>query len=147
VLNGVEPGDAVCLSTPDNPQFLFDFFKSLDYMHGDVPRIIKAAESAANCTLTANYDNKFENLALYNLYRYYLNAVDSMDVLNPIKRIVCEFIILNHALAAKPELDLADAMQKYSKEIEHSYENSEEIEFEFMTNPLFSPESLSALLK
>lgn len=147
VLNGDEPGEFVCPSKQISPDFIFGFFKNLDYMHDDVPKIIKAAESAANRSITADFDDEFEKLALYNLYRYYLNAIDSMDVLNVIRRIVCEFIILKLALAAKPELDLTDAMQKYSKEIEHSYENSEEIEFEFMTNPSFSAENLFALLK
>ena len=67
-------------------------------------------------------------------------------MLSPIKRIVCEYVILSNALAANPELDLLNAMQKYSKEIEHSYENNEELDFEFMTNPDFSVENLLRLL-
>ena len=69
-----------------------------------------------------------------------------MDVLSPIKRIVGEYVILSNALTANPELDLLDAMQKYSKEIEHSYENNEELDFEFMTNPDFSVENLLNIL-
>ena len=147
VLNGDEPETEIRGTSNKSPQFIFAFFKTLDYMHGNVSQIIKDAESAADKNITYAYDDAFEKLALYNLYRYYLNSVDSMDVMNTVKRIVCEFIILNYALAANPRLDLADAMQKYSKEIEHSYENSEEIEFEFMTNPDFSAENLLGLLE
>ena len=66
----------------------------------------------------------------------------------------CEYELLREGqilytylhLAANPELDLLNAMQKYSKEIEHSYENNEELDFEFMTNPDFSVENLLNIL-
>ena len=37
-------------------------------------------------------------------------------------------------------------MQQYSKEVEHSYENSELLEGEFMLNPDFSVENIISVL-
>lgn len=143
---GEEPEEFRDETEPKSPKFVYEFFKKLDYMHDDVQKLIELAESAEDKPLTETHDNEFEKLALYCLYRYYLNSIDGMDVLSPIKRIVGEYVILSNALTANPELDLLDAMQKYSKEIEHSYENNEELDFEFMTNPDFSVENLLNIL-
>ena len=146
VINGEEPVAFKPESRQNSAGFIFDFFKKLDYMHGYIPKLLETARANEDKRPLQNFDDKFEKLALYLLYRYYLNAIESGDVLSPVKRMVCEYIILSRALAADDSLDFTQAAQKYSKEIEHSYENGEELDFEFMTNRDFSAESLAAIL-
>lgn len=127
--------------------FLFDFFSTLDYMHEENKRLLLCGKGAAlTPSSSAPHDELFEKLSLYYLYRYYLNAIGDGDVLGCVLRMVCAFLLISAALCADPTLDPCAVMQKYSKEIEHSYENNEELDFAFAADPHFSANNLIGVL-
>ncbi len=127
--------------------FIFELHKSLDIMGKKWREILDKTSAVCNdIEITAEFDSEFEALALYYVSRYYLCAVDSLDVLTTIKRIVCAYVVLariNKGLADEQRCEL---IQLYSKEVEHSYENTEALEFEFSTSQNFSTENLIAVI-
>ena len=93
----------------------------------------------------------FEKFALYYVYRYYLEAVRSGDVLYALQRIVCAYLV-----TGLMDSDFADkgyplprmrVLQRYSKEVEHSYENTEKLNAAFENDERFSVENLILLLE
>ncbi len=119
--------------------FIFALHKELDTMSKEWTEILDKTDYIQK--ISDKHDEMFENLALYYIYRYYLTAIDSFDVLSTIKRIVCAYIVIGHILDAGYE-EAEKIFTLYSKEVEHSYENSETLEFEFCTSPDFSVDNL-----
>ncbi len=128
-----------------NSSFVFNMHKDLDIMDNNW---IKAVYAAKDCILndTHETDCEYANMALYYIYRYYLNAIDNYDIITTIKRIYCVYIVcsaMTAALGAENEFEKrVMIMQKYSKEIEHSFENTEFLTVEFIENPNFSSENI-----
>ena len=90
-------------------------------------------EEAVNCKdvkkLPDTIDGELSRLALYYIARYYLTAISSYDIITTVKRIYCAALVCA-ALIAKNGAEndsIARALiyQKYSKEIEHSDENTD----------------------
>lgn len=138
---------------PDNADcgFIFNLHLSLEIM--DNRFAAELAETAENCMdlkIPDTFDNEFRKLALYYVYRYYLTAIDSYDVLKTIRRIVCAYIVIGKWAAFYESqgmnADILRIMQRYSKEVEHSYENNEELDFEFAVNPGFAVENLISII-
>ena len=63
---------------------------------------------------------------------------------------VCAYIVTAYELEVGPkillEAEVVKILQGYSKEVEHSYENGELLEDEFIFNPLFSTDNLIGIL-
>ena len=116
--------------------YVFDLHKKLEIMSDEWKNILNLV---CGNKPDLNHDIEFERLALYYIYRYYLNAIDSSDVLSTVKRIACAYIVLSRC---DLENNCTRLMQLYSKEVEHSYENSEILEDEFYFSPQLSVESL-----
>lgn len=116
--------------------YIFELHNKLEIMSNEWKEILASASKNEPDT---NHDVEFERLALYYIYRYYLNAIDSYNVLSTIKRIACAYIVLSRC---ELERDCTRLMQLYSKEVEHSYENSEMLEDEFYFAPQLSVDSL-----
>lgn len=132
-----------------SPKFIIELHQSLDIVSSEWRNILDNALSICEkIGLSNEYDNDFEVLALYYIYRYYLTAIADGNVLNTIKRIFCAYTVIYAAenyFKNYGELNFDTRvmlMQRYSKEVEHSYENSEALEFEFYTNPDFSADNL-----
>lgn len=123
-------------------RFIFDLHSKLEIVSDEWNAILK--DSDCRCDISAEYDESFKNLALYYIYRYYLTALDSMDVISTIKRIVCAYFVLGNALSLGESAEYLFTM--YSKEVEHSYENSEKLESEFYFNPDFSTKSIENVI-
>lgn len=124
--------------------FIFNLHKSLDIMTDEWRDILCRASEFCNGEIPEQSDKLFERMSLYYIYRYFLTAIDNLDALCTIKRIFCAYVVIGCALiAGKSESE--KLFWLYSKEVEHSYENSETLEFEFMTNPDFSIETLCLL--
>ncbi len=130
--------------------FIFGLHKRLDIMDNSFRGFLENASSHAYCgKISDRYDKYFSVIAKYYLFRYYLTAIDSFDVLSAIKRIVCAYIVIGHMLSSAKDLTTEQqilVIQRYSKEVEHSYENSELMEEEFLFNPEFSAGHLLKLI-
>lgn len=128
-----------------NRRFVFDMHKDLDIMDNNW---IEGVYAAKDCILNDTYetDREYTNMALYYIYRYYLNAIDNYDIITIAKRIYCAYIVCSSmtvALGAENEFDKrVMIIQKYSKEIEHSFENTEFFTVEFIDNTNFSSENI-----
>lgn len=146
-LNGADTPVITDNEAPRDIGFIFDFFDTLDYMHADNKRLILRGRDIDNSIDLTPYDGLFERLGLYYLYRYYLNAINDSDVLGCIRRMICAYLVIGHSLCAEPKPDPLLLTQRYSKEIEHSYENNEELDFAFAADTRFSAQSLISVLE
>lgn len=125
--------------------FVFALHKKLEIMDDNWRSLLSEAEKYCNDkVISTEYDAEFERLSLYYIYRYYLNAIDSYDVLSTIKRIACAYLVVGKISSQTP--DIVRLMQQCSKEVEHSYENSETLEFEFATSSDFSVDNFIDLI-
>ena len=111
----------------------------------------EAALNAESLVISEDFEKDFEKFALYYLYRYYLEAVNSGDVLYAMKRIVCAYIV-----TGKLDADFARrgypyprlrVLQRYSKEVEHSYDNTEALNAGFDADSRFSVQNLIVTLE
>ena len=126
--------------TTDCAAALAELFSELEYIDNDSREIITRA---CACADLCDHEVPLTRLALYYLYRYYLNAVDTLDVLLPVKHIIVSAVIITNL---SKKLPIATAAQRYSKETEQSYENMERILDTLAYNPRFSSENLLTLL-
>lgn len=141
-LNGNEPAPLGEIPQKTDCGFIFDLHLRLEIMDNHfAAELAEVAKNRAELKIPESLDDSFKKLALYYIYRYYLTAIDSGDVLGTIRRIACAYIIIGK-WAAFCDRDIQQIMQRYSKEVEHSYENNEELDFEFAANPNFSVENL-----
>ena len=153
LLDGEEPQP---LSLEDaeggSDAFIFELHQGFEIMSGAWRIALEeAAAHSGALTIRADFDGDFEKFALYYLHRYYLEAIRSGDVLYALQRIVCAFLVtgkLDADFAQKgypyPRLRL---LQRYSKEVEHSYVNTVALNNAFDTDKRFSVENLIALLE
>ena len=136
----------------DGCGFIFDMHLDFEIMSPQWQSALeKTAAQADTLSISRDFERDFEKFALYYVYRYYLEAVRSDDVLYSIKRIVCAYLVTGKMDAAfakegypYPRMRI---LQRYSKEVEHSYENTEKLNSEFDADDRFSVESLIALLE
>ncbi len=130
-------------------KFVFELHGNLDIMDSTYREELRACGEYA---LQANEatEREFENLALYYIYRYYLTAIASCDIITSIKRIYCAYVICSALISKnKAENDTEQRIliiQKYSKEVEHSFENTDILTDEFVFNDKFSSEYLISTL-
>ena len=98
-----------------------DVFAQLEYIdEANRGRIVQAAQK---CPDLSRHEKELTNLALYWLYRYFLGAIDTYDVMAPVRLLITSVGIV--ANMAEDNGDITTAAQTYSKEIEQSYENME----------------------
>lgn len=102
--------------------YIFDMHKEFDIMTNEWEEILCKASSHADEKIPERYDDLFERMALYYIYRYFLTAVDSMNVLGTANRIFCAYVVIGCALLTG-EYKAENLFCLYSKEVEHSYEN------------------------
>ena len=130
-------------------KFVFEMHRKLDIMDKNwLEELIFSADSCPKDTERTDFE--YRNIALYYIYRYYLNAIDSYDVITTIKRIYCAYVVCS-AMTAKrnAENNFSERniiLQRYSKEIEHSDVNSSLLSDIFMFDPDFSSENLVCTL-
>ena len=98
-------------------------FEELEYIdEGNRETIIQAAKEEAD--LSQN-EAELTRLALYWLYRYLLSAINTYDLIAPIRFIIGSVAVV--ANLAQKSGDVITTAQTYSKEVEQSYENMEEL--------------------
>ena len=153
LLDGEEP-EPLDLSGAESrgSGFIFDMHLGFEIMSGEWKSALSdTAEKAQKLKIRDDFASDFEKFALYYVYRYYLEAINSGDVLYSIKRIVCAYLVTGKLDALFFERDYPYSrmriLQRYSKEVEHSYDNTEALNSAFDTDDRFEVESLIALLE
>ena len=126
-------------------RFVFEMHEKLDIMDKNwIKYMLDSAELVLNDTYET--DCEYKNMALYYIYRYYLNAIDSYDIITTVKRIYCAYTVCSAMTVGVGAEDSFDRrvmiIRKYSKEVEHSFENSDFLTDEFAFNPNFSSENI-----
>lgn len=101
-----------------DPAALFGTLEYIDEQNRQ--RFIRAAKPVPDIV---RHEKELTNLALYWLYRYCLSAVDTLDILSPIRFLILSLGVVAHLSA---DSEIIPAAQLYSKEIEQSYENMEQ---------------------
>ena len=125
----------------DCAESLSELFRELEYIDDSNREVISQACRSADLS---EHEAQLTRLALYYLYRYFLNAVDTLDVLTPIKHMVISVVIVAN-LAQK--LPIETAAQRYSKETEQSYENMERLFDTLAYVPRFSSDNIITLFR
>lgn len=151
LLNGYEPSP-LPQGESGGCGFIFDMHQRFEIMSGKWREALNtAAERCGELIISADFERDFEKFALYYIYRYYLEAVNSLDVMYSIKRIVCAYIVTGKIDAVFEQqgypLSRMRILQRYSKEVEHSYDNTEALNREFDSDERFNAENLIALLE
>ena len=121
-------------------------------MSGDWRKALEeTARQASALSVSIGFDDDFEKFALYYLYRYYLEAIHSGDVLYSVKRIICAYLVtgkMDALFAAQGyPLPRMRILQRYSKEVEHSYENTEQLNAAFDKDSRFDAVKLLVMLE
>ena len=110
-----------------NSDYIIKEHLKLEIMSEGWKNALELALNLSPSEPSENFDKDFEKYSLYLLYRYYLGAESTGDVLFSIKRIACAYIVtsrMDSALENTPDRpSRLRVLQRYSKEIEHSYEN------------------------
>lgn len=96
-------------------------YKKLEYI--DDSNRLKITRAAAERPDLSLYEKELTRLSLYLLYRYFLEAIDSLDLIFPVRFIISAAVTV--AALAQTDGDIITAAQTYSKEVEQSYENME----------------------
>ncbi len=127
--------DIDCVYVENHPDFGTEFIKDYIYILCNSCEILtsewkKMLEKANNCDLTYDELQQFisdNNDSLckalkYFIYRYYLKAVNDLDVYSRGLFILLS-VIVSAYIAKANEIGFEEAVRIYSKEIEHSTEN------------------------
>lgn len=124
---------------------VFELHSSLDIMSEEFISLLEKAKKLDFAPISDELQIKLERFGLYFVYRHYLTAIDTEDVITTIKRLVCACIVLARAFTVWDK-SAEELFCLYSKEVEHSYENTETMEFELMTSSDFSVDSLIQII-
>ncbi|MBQ1389337.1 MAG: flagellin lysine-N-methylase [Clostridia bacterium] len=110
-----------------------------------------AAEECENIILSREFDDAFGKFAEYYIYRYYLTSLNEGDAMYAVKRIIFAYLITSgiYSYIHKYNIDISimRILQRYSKEVEHSYENTEKMNDALSSNDNYSAESILLMLE
>lgn len=140
------PSDKYKKQNGGDVSFIFELHGALDIMSKEwLCELKKTADFSKAHKISSRFDKQLTAYLGYYVRRYYLSAIDSMNVISTVKRMVCAYIVTGFELERLENpysAEIVKILQRYSKEVEHSYENSELLEDEFIFNPLFSSQNL-----
>lgn len=113
--------------------YIFNLHSKFDVMDKNYKELMdKAIEAEALPKNHTKFENEFKRIALYYIYRYYLTAIDSYDVLVTIIKLISACVVIGkiedlwyYQIGDISLEKRVEIVQRYSKEIEHSYENQE----------------------
>lgn len=116
----------------------FDFYETLDYMDKEFYEIVKKSkESVSDVTLQSGENASYiEHLISYFIYRHFIKSYEDDNFLGKIKFAIlsCLMIECMNVYCRKHKLafDRINIAKMYSKEIEYSEENMNEIHEELL---------------
>ncbi len=140
-LDGIEKSLSPNFESKIDYEDIFDLHLGMEYMSDKWLDFTKQAAKADLSSERARnicrkLDDKFTTLALYYIYRYYIGAVDTYETAVTVRKIECAYVmILAMIISADAEEDFEKQVrifQRYSKELEHSDENSMKLEDHFL---------------
>lgn len=118
--------DFTPLNLPNRDK-IFELHKKLDIMDRQFFNDIQRAKDYTP-PHSKVLDSELRTLAKYYFFRYYLTAIDTWDVVTALNRIVCASVVISSLAAYKKADNNFESrvmiFQRYSKEVEHSYENT-----------------------
>ncbi|MBE6072549.1 MAG: flagellar protein FliB [Clostridium butyricum] len=154
----------------DNMHKYFQVYKSLEHIDESWPKIVDHAfeyfyklhndyefYSDNHKKFDEYYKDKeyeYEHLIVYFIFRYFMKAVYDYDVLAKVKLAVVSYLIIKELdvvryIDNKGKLtkeDQIDLMHMYSKDIEHSEDNLEELAQIFEINKVFRLEEILIMI-
>ncbi|MBR1483570.1 MAG: flagellin lysine-N-methylase [Ruminococcus sp.] len=147
VLDGFEPAPLPEAEGSGGCGFILEMHQGFEIMSDAWRDALKqTAARADSLRIRDDFDDAFEQFALYYLYRYYLEAVNSGDVMYAMRRMTCAYLVTGKMDALFFEqgypYERMRILQRYSKEVEHSYENTDALNACFEQDERFSPEKL-----
>ncbi len=102
-----------------------------------------ALEEAFSVAETGGCENEFENLMVYFVFRYFMLAVFDRSLLPKAKFAVASFLVIRRLISCtKNKSERIKAMQKFSKEVEHSALNMEFLETQIKKSRCYGIENL-----
>lgn len=107
---------------------VFAIHERMDFINPEYSEVIKNASAFPQ---SDNFDEVYTRMAVYYLYRYFLNSIDDMDVLNAVNKIFFAYVVTASIANSINDPDIVRIIQNYSKEVEHSYDNSQTLELYF----------------
>lgn len=141
---------------------IIDYFKNLDYIHSDFTEMLSYAEKNLDGILEneKNYEEKcsagnyvYEHICVYFIYRYFLKAVRDYDGASKILFAAVSVIVIRLLEMAEfykngvlTQQDRILIIKEYSKEVEYSADNAENIREDLYTDSRLSAGKISAVL-
>lgn len=125
----------------------FDDFKSLEMLDGSwKDKLVKAEKSLP--AISDGFEWEYEHLMIYFVFRYLMTAVFDGDILSKAKFAAVSFIIISRLQAENitDKTARVTAMQKYSKEVEHSQLNMDKILSAIKKSRFYSTDNLINIL-
>ena len=125
----------------------FEDFKSLEMLDKSWKNKLESAEKSTPST-PAEYEWEYEHLLIYFVFRYLMTAVFDGDLLTKSKFAAVSYIIISRlqAQAVNDKQARITAMQKYSKEIEHSQLNMDKLLSTIKKSRFYSIDNLINIL-
>ena len=154
----------------DNMHKYFQVYKSLEHIDENWPKIVDHTfeyfyKVINDHQLYINKHNEFnkyykekeyeyEHLIVYFIFRYFMKAVYDYDVLAKVKLAVVSYLIIKELDVVRwidnkgnlTKQDQIDLMHMYSKDIEHSEDNLEELAQIFEINKVFGLEEILIMI-
>ncbi len=125
----------------------FDNFKSLEMLDDSWKSKLGKAEKSEPAN-PVGYEWEYEHLMIYFVFRYLMTAAFDGDLLSKAKFAAVSYIIISRLQAENPDDKSAriTAMQKYSKEVEHSQPNMDKLVSSIRKSRFYSIDNLINIL-
>ena len=124
----------------------FDMLLSLEKLDPEWNNVLTKAKTANLTDYPEEAETEYEHLAVYLVYRYLMTTVFDGNLLSKAKFTVLCFIAVRHIHSALSDAGNKDervkAIQKFSKEIEHSANNMKNIFTAVKSSRFYSTENL-----
>lgn len=125
----------------------FEDFRSLEMLDDSWKTKLDKAEKSAPAN-PVGYEWEHEHLMIYFVFRYLMTAAFDGDLLSKAKFAAVSYIIISRLQAENPDDKTAriTAMQKYSKEVEHSMLNMDKLTSSIRKSRFYSIDNLINIL-
>ncbi|WP_315078056.1 flagellin lysine-N-methylase [uncultured Clostridium sp.] len=154
----------------DNMFNYFKVYKNLDHINENWPKVLKHTmeyfhgpkiksefyvdKYAEFNTYYVDKTYEYEHLMVYFIFRYFMKSVYDYDIIAKVKLSIISYLIIKELDVVRwcdngyklNKDDQVDIMHMYSKDIEHSEKNLEELAEIFETNKVFSLENFMIML-